>query len=303
MRKSRSTGRLLVGLLQAIKEPESGVGSKLVLQEGAGLQGNTITLQAPATLAADRTITVADADLDLTPMVAATKQTSWETNKVVGAATGITVQAPAGNVTLDAVGAGTTAVAVGNSGAGVADLTVDGTIQGTEGILHLGAAGVGMILTGADATAAATIVLPEDTDNGAHTVTITPPQAITADVVFTLPNANMTIGEYLSDIHVTDAGALTVKSGVTVITTGGAETRTLAIPTSIGQDLTLMAGATMTGAATITVASDIDENGNDTITLTNIGDMVRLIAVNDTGTLRWQYAGGSLAAGAYSLLS
>lgn len=64
-----------------------------------------------------------------------------------------------------------------------------------------------------------------------------------------------------------DAGAIAVtKSGAVPIVTGGAETRTLAIPTFIGQEMSVYM-QTFVGVCVITVASAFNLAGNTTITL------------------------------------
>ncbi len=85
-----------------------------------------------------------------------------------------------------------------------------------------------------------------------------------------------------------NAGAIAVTaSGVCNITTTGAETRTLAAPTFQGQRLNL----SMTvdgGDAVLTVASAINQTGNNTITFNDAGDHVELVAVLIAAALRWR---------------
>jgi len=76
-------------------------------------------------------------------------------------------------------------------------------------------------------------------------------------------------------------------SGYIPIVTAGAETRTLAAPTYIGQEL-LIYGKTLVGACVITCATTVNEAGNTIITLTNTGESVRLIAVEEGATIRWR---------------
>lgn len=85
-----------------------------------------------------------------------------------------------------------------------------------------------------------------------------------------------------------DAGAIPVTaSGHVAIVTAGAETRTLAAPASIGLQL-LLYGKTLVGAATITCATTLNETANNTITLTNTGESVMLISVEEGATIRWR---------------
>lgn len=85
-----------------------------------------------------------------------------------------------------------------------------------------------------------------------------------------------------------DAGAIPVtRSGSVPITTAAAETRTLAIPTFIGQELSISCDVYV-GNAVITVASAINQAGNTIITLNTAGDTVKLTAVQIGGVLAWR---------------
>jgi len=86
-----------------------------------------------------------------------------------------------------------------------------------------------------------------------------------------------------------DAGAIPVAhSGTVAIVTEGAETRTLAVPTFIGQEL-LIYFEEDGGDAVLTVAEAINATGNNTVTFSGEGDFVRLIAIKtDTDGLLWR---------------
>lgn len=85
-----------------------------------------------------------------------------------------------------------------------------------------------------------------------------------------------------------NAGAIPVTSGGYVpIVTAGSETRTLAIPTFVGQELLLFV-KTDGGTAVITVASAINQAGNNTITMADVNDSIRLHAIDNNGTLAWR---------------
>ncbi len=86
-----------------------------------------------------------------------------------------------------------------------------------------------------------------------------------------------------------DAGAIPVtSSGYVPIVTAGSETRTLAAPTFIGQEITLMID-TDGGVAVVTTASPVNQTGNNTLTMTEINDSIRLHAVTSTGSaLVWR---------------
>ena len=84
------------------------------------------------------------------------------------------------------------------------------------------------------------------------------------------------------------SGAIPVTAnGVCNLTSAGAETRTLAIPTFVGQLLTICLD-TDGGDVTLTVASAINQAGNNTIVLNDAGDTVTLVGRTVGGTRRWQ---------------
>lgn len=85
-----------------------------------------------------------------------------------------------------------------------------------------------------------------------------------------------------------DAGAIPVTaSGTCAITTAGAETRTLAIPTFISQQITLCLD-TDGGDAVVTVAQAVNQTGNNTLTMADAGDEITLRAITVGGALRWR---------------
>jgi len=85
-----------------------------------------------------------------------------------------------------------------------------------------------------------------------------------------------------------DAGAIPVtRSGTCAITSAGAETRTLAIPTLEGQKLSLSLDVDG-GDVTITVASAINQTGNTTIVMGDAGDVIILEGVQVAGALVWR---------------
>ncbi len=78
------------------------------------------------------------------------------------------------------------------------------------------------------------------------------------------------------------------RSGSFPITQNGAETNTLAIPTFLGQTLTIFVDTDTSGARVITSAQRINQAGNTIITLTEVGDFIKLEAITIGGALRWQ---------------
>ncbi len=111
-------------------------------------------------------------------------------------------------------------------------------------------------------------------------------------LLFAAPAITATILESLSAAIADpgDGGAIPVAtSGNVQIVTAGAETRTLAIPTFVGQIL-LLQMKTDGGDAVITVASAIDEAGHLTITLDDVGDYVLLVGVQAGAAKAWRVA-------------
>lgn len=85
-----------------------------------------------------------------------------------------------------------------------------------------------------------------------------------------------------------NAGAIPVtNSGSVQIVTAGAETRTLAVPTVVGQMLAISM-KTDGGDAVITVAAAFNAAGNTTITLNDAGDTVVLVGIEIGGNKRWK---------------
>lgn len=72
------------------------------------------------------------------------------------------------------------------------------------------------------------------------------------------------------------------------ITQNGAETNTLADPTYIGQQISIFVDTDTSGARVITAASRINQAGNTIITLTEVGDFIKLEAITIAGALKWQ---------------
>lgn len=86
-----------------------------------------------------------------------------------------------------------------------------------------------------------------------------------------------------------DAGAIPVTaSGSVALVTAGAETRTLADPTFIGQSLSLYM-KTDGGNCVVTSASDVtNTSGENIMTFADVGDSVILIAIEDGSDLEWR---------------
>lgn len=89
-----------------------------------------------------------------------------------------------------------------------------------------------------------------------------------------------------------DGGAVPVggyQDGWVEIVTGGAETRIIAAPTKVGQRLQLCM-KTDGGDATVTVATTVNQTGNNTLTFADAGDAIELKAKRNGANLRWSVA-------------
>ena len=80
-------------------------------------------------------------------------------------------------------------------------------------------------------------------------------------------------------------------SGVCALTTteAGGETRTLAIPAFVGQQLTLTLDVDG-GDCVVTVAAAVNVTGNNTLTLDNAGETIVLVGTQVAGALVWRVA-------------
>ena len=85
-----------------------------------------------------------------------------------------------------------------------------------------------------------------------------------------------------------NGGAIDVsRSGYVLLVSGGAETRTLAVPTFIGQRLLLIC-KTDGGDNVVTVASAYNASGNTTITFNDVGDTFELVGgITTSGAYVW----------------
>ena len=93
-----------------------------------------------------------------------------------------------------------------------------------------------------------------------------------------------------------DAGAIDVStSGYCELTTGGAETRTLADPVFRGQILDLVF-VSDSGDCVITAASPMNQTGNTIMTFSDVGESIRLMG-HYNATDGWEWVAISLANG------
>lgn len=84
------------------------------------------------------------------------------------------------------------------------------------------------------------------------------------------------------------SGAIPVTgNGSCALVSGGAETRTLAAPSFIGQQISIYL-KTDGGTVILTVATTVAEGGGNTITFDNTGEVLVLVAVEEGANLRWR---------------
>lgn len=87
-----------------------------------------------------------------------------------------------------------------------------------------------------------------------------------------------------------NAGAITAtRSAQVAITTAAAETRTLASPAVVGLELALSLDVDG-GDCVVTVATAVNQAGNNTLTLNDAGDVIVLKSVQVGGAARWRVA-------------
>lgn len=86
----------------------------------------------------------------------------------------------------------------------------------------------------------------------------------------------------------TGAAIPVTRSASVAITQNGAETNTLADPTFRGQVMVLFVDTDTSGARVVTAASRINQAGNTIITMTEVGDYIRLEAITIGAALKWQ---------------
>lgn len=98
-------------------------------------------------------------------------------------------------------------------------------------------------------------------------------------------------GVSIIDNNITDPGdaaAIPVtQSGTVAIVTAGAETRTLAAPAYVGQELVLYM-KTDGGDCVVAIATAVNQTGNNRATFNDAGDVLVLRAIESGANLRWR---------------
>lgn len=115
----------------------------------------------------------------------------------------------------------------------------------------------------------------------------------TTDVTLRAAQFSGRISATTSAWSITDpgaAGAIPVSAnGVCSMTSGGSgQTRTIAAPAYVGQEISLAMNVDGGGDIVVTVASAYDQSAHTTITMNDAGDYVQLKAVLIGGARRWR---------------
>lgn len=174
---------------------------------------------------------------------------------------------PDGSGVLELQSGGVTGLTV--SGANV---TVAGTLTATGGLAAL-TSPVSVI---GNATAGAEIRLPEDTDNGANYVAIKAPNALAANLTFTLPTADGTNGQFIRTDGAGQLSFATVSPGGTTgqiqFNNAGVFGGVTAVPVANGG----------TGATTLTANNVLLGNGTSAVQAVAPGTTGNLLTSNGT---------------------
>lgn len=174
-------------------------GAKVVLAEGTNNGENTLTLQAPASLGGDRTVTFPDSDLDLSAVKALAEHIIAE-----GEST------PTQLELYEPTQAGTNKIVL----EAPATLAGDRTVSFPDADLDLAdvqsrAAKVVLETT----TVAAQLELHEGTNHGSNKVSIKPANSLAADRTLALPDADVDLG----DLALMVSGNATITNGTTSV--------------------------------------------------------------------------------------
>lgn len=112
--------------------------------------------------------------------------------------------------------------------------------------------------------------------------------AVGANLRWRITGGDLNVANVIPDPG-TGAAIPVERSGTVAITTAGAETNTLAIPTFKGQRLSLI-DDTHVGNRVVTSAQAINQAGNTVMTFGAAADFIELVATTVGGALRWRVA-------------
>ncbi len=112
------------------------------------------------------------------------------------------------------------------------------------------------------------------------------------DLLWWTTDAGTTWARLQAPLTIADPGngaAIPVTAaGACMMTVNGSETRTLAIPSYVGQRLVLIDAVHTSGSIAITSAQSINQAGNTVMTFGAVADFIELVAVTIGGALRWR---------------
>ncbi len=231
---------------------------------------NSKTLSPAAVIENDAVTSVKILDLNVTEAkIAANAVTAGK----IGTGAVVEAKLGTGAVTADKIGAGAVVEAKLGAGAVTAD--------------KIGAGAVVAAKLGAEAVETAKI---KDANVTAGKL------ASNAVETAKIKDANVTLAKLAADARLLntaitdpgDAGAIPVTgSGSCSLVSAAAETRTLAAPTYVGQQLSLCC-KTYAGDVVLTAAAAIDSTGNNTLTFGAAGDFIALVGVELGAAKVWR---------------
>ncbi len=211
----------------------------------------------------------------LTAHTAASSGTAWQYYLVKkSAATTFTIAAAAGEVVL-----GVLQNDPASGGAG------DIQVSGFSKVVYGGTVTMGDKLT-TDASGRAVT----STKNGDHIVGRAMVSGVVSDIgtmLITHEGAASSTAETITDPGNTVKAIPVLRSGICPITSTTSDTRTLAAPTFLGQIIGLSHDVDG-GSCVITVSAAFNDTGNNTITMTDAGEAITLIAMQIAGAPRWR---------------
>lgn len=101
----------------------------------------------------------------------------------------------------------------------------------------------------------------------------------------------MEVDHIISDVgtgnEILNAGGLKHGGVMPIVTGSGAETNTLGSPSYVGQTIGLYMKTDGGGDRVVTVASTVNQTGNNTLTFGAARDHIILTAISDGSTLEW----------------
>jgi len=238
--RSTSVGKRLYNTLVALETKTDAIttetasaGAKVELPEATANGTDKVIFQAPASLGADRTITIPDADVDLTEVAANTLKTAMLTREVAASGGKIDLLEGTDNgtdkVTLQAPAALTAdrTITIPDADVDLTEIGVNSTHTAGDGSDHGDVAAnttLTAMLTREVAASGGKIELLEGTDNGTDKVVFQAPATLGADRTITIPDADVDLTYLDQDVGIGSSPSL---AKVLVTDTAGAAVGTV----------------------------------------------------------------------------